>query len=198
MRRVGLLLVLAGLALLAWAALGAGGGHRRAPAAPVSPPAARPHGGSYGVGGRQADVAGLRYTSADLAPTSACPTWSSSQLLCLHNFTRRRHGLVPLKADPRLYTAARNKRGRVIQCGAFTHYPCGDNPFEYFPAGACGSCGENMAYGYPTIRDTYAAWLNSPGHYSNIVDPTFRYYGSALAVSGLMPHLWVTDFASQP
>ena len=34
--------------------------------------------------------------------------------------------------------------------------------------------GENVAYGYPNGRSVVAAWMRSPGHRANILNPNFR------------------------
>ncbi|WP_167880618.1 CAP domain-containing protein [Nocardioides guangzhouensis] len=39
--------------------------------------------------------------------------------------------------------------------------------------------GENVAYGYPTGRATVRAWMNSPGHRANILEPRYRRMGLA-------------------
>lgn len=133
------------------------------------------------------------YAPSDLAPTSVCRVGGKTQMLCLHNYTRRVHGLQLLVAQPALYTAAGKKADRIDACGVFTHYPCGEDAFEFFPKGFVTS-GENAAYGFSTIRQTYIAWLNSPGHYANIVNPAFNRFGSALRNTTAFPYLWITDF----
>ena len=42
------------------------------------------------------------------------------------------------------------------------------------------SAGENVAYGYPTGRKVVQAWMNSPGHRANILEPSFRMLGMAM------------------
>ena len=39
--------------------------------------------------------------------------------------------------------------------------------------------GENVAYGYPTGRAVVRAWMNSPGHRANILEPRYRRMGLA-------------------
>jgi uncharacterized protein YkwD len=34
--------------------------------------------------------------------------------------------------------------------------------------------GENVAYGYPNGKSAVAAWMRSPGHRANILNPNFR------------------------
>ena len=40
--------------------------------------------------------------------------------------------------------------------------------------------GENVAYGYPTGRAAVKAWLKSPGHRANLLEPSYRMLGMAV------------------
>ncbi len=52
-------------------------------------------------------------------------------------------------------------------------------------AGYKGAAGENISAGYSTLDDVLAAWLASPGHRRNLLDPRFTEFGIAAArVSG--------------
>lgn len=126
-----------------------------------------------------------------LAPTSVCPVTSSTQLLCLHNYARAKSGVPPLRGDRRLYASARAKSARIVACGVFTHYPCGD---PFVPPAGFGWFGENLAYGYPTIRATFQSWLGSPGHRTNLLNPAYTLYGSGLATGGALAPLWTVQF----
>jgi uncharacterized protein YkwD len=132
--------------------------------------------------------------ASDLAPTSVCPVGSRTQMLCLHNYTRKQHGLKPLTPMSALTTAARRKAGDIERTGLFSHDPTGVGVWRYFPASLPYTMGENLVYGYVTVRDLYTAWLNSPGHFHNIINPAFRYYGSYFVWSARLPHLCVVDF----
>lgn len=130
----------------------------------------------------------------ELAPTTVCQLGSKTQMLCQHNYVRGHNGQQPLYADSQLYVAAKAKLDRIIQCREFSHTPCGDT-FQC-PTGYV-TCGENIAYGYQTVRGTMAAWLTSPGHRGNILSP-LRHYGSAFSKDGgnYCHFCWVTVFAS--
>lgn len=146
--------------------------------------------------------------AGELAPTSSCPTTSATQMLCLTNYARRVNGLPRLAARTTdgtlnlLYRSASLKADRLLACSAFTHTPCGDPADRQLrqagiPAG--GWWGENLAVGWATIRETFQAWLESPGHRANILRPQFRWYGSAFRTdaSGMCTgcrRLWVIHF----
>lgn len=138
----------------------------------------------------------LGYNPSDLAPTTVCHVGGKTQMLCLHNWTRKAHGLVPLTGHPKLYVSAGQKGDLIEACNEFSHTPCGHNAFEFLlPTGLCAACAENIAYGFQTVRFTYTAWLDSPGHYNDIINPAFRYYGSSFR-SGPLPYLWTVNFGS--
>lgn len=132
-----------------------------------------------------------RNAAGELAPTSSCRPGSPTELRCLHNYARKVNGLPLLQPVTTLYRAAAIKADRIIECGQFTHSPCGDPwTLAFDEAGyQGGSRGENLAGGYPTIRHTFAGWLNSPGHRGNILNASFRHYGSGYRPS--FPRLWV-------
>ncbi|WP_020598270.1 CAP domain-containing protein [Spirosoma panaciterrae] len=58
------------------------------------------------------------------------------------------------------------------------------------------SAGENIAAGYPTARSVVDAWLSSPGHCQNIMNPYFQNLGVGYAynTSSTYKHYWVNDF----
>jgi uncharacterized protein YkwD len=62
--------------------------------------------------------------------------------------------------------------------------------------------GENIACGYPTVASAMTAWINSPGHYANLIRPQFTLIGVARGTApvymGGVPcgPVWVTDFGA--
>ena len=59
--------------------------------------------------------------------------------------------------------------------------------------------GENIAAGYPTEANAVAALLESPGHCSNIMNPAFREFGSAVEFTSrvVYPSYWTQVFAAR-
>ncbi len=50
-------------------------------------------------------------------------------------------------------------------------------------AGANGwSTGENIAVGYSSAAATMVAWMNSPGHRANILQPAFTHLGVGVSI----------------
>lgn len=132
-------------------------------------------------------------TASLLAPSGACGPAADSEgvdlahaetaMLCLTNYARRRSGLRPLALSRRLERVAQAKLATDIACNEFSHTPCNVSFTKTFApyladAGAY-DIGENIFWtaGGGTPRQTMIAWLNSPDHRANILNPAFRDLG---------------------
>jgi uncharacterized protein YkwD len=129
-------------------------------------------------------------TSAPLASLRAA-------MLCLVNQERNARGLPGLRASARLNGAAQRWTQVMVTSDEFDH----GSSF----AGRISASGydwqaaaENIAAGFTTPRSVVAAWMGSPEHCRNILDPTFRDLGtgaSAAAVGASVgPGTWTVDF----
>jgi len=56
--------------------------------------------------------------------------------------------------------------------------------------------GENVAYGQPDPEAALAAWLDSPGHCRNIMDPAYREFGAGRAVGSDGRPFWTLVLAA--
>lgn len=120
------------------------------------------------------------------AGTTNCQTSSAEldaaeqEMLRLHNQARAAHGLEPLTLSPTLSRAAawKSADSSAVPPG-FSHTDSlGRSPARRaqdcgYPTGA----GENIAYGFPGVRATFDAWMNSDGHRANILSPYYRAIG---------------------
>jgi len=129
-----------------------------------------------------------------LAPTGACGpaadragldlVHAEKAMLCLTNYARLRSGLRPLTLSRRLERVAEAKLATDIACNEFSHTPCNVSFTRTFApyladAGAY-DIGENIFWttdGSGTPRQTMIAWLTSPDHRANILNPAFRDLG---------------------
>jgi uncharacterized protein YkwD len=130
-------------------------------------------------------------------------------MACLLQFARAQLGLPRLRESRVLDRAASLKLDGDIQCGAFTHTPCG-KPFQTvfaaagFSLSGAYSVGENLAYGQGALgspEQVMTAWLNSPDHRANIVSPDWKSFGLDLKTSSSFlgyggVTLWANEFAS--
>lgn len=115
--------------------------------------------------------------------------------LCLINRERAAQGESPLALNGDLQDAAQGHAESMAVAGYFEHTaPNGSSVLErlrnagYLDSGAQAyEIGENIAWG--SLQDAtpdaiVAAWMASPGHRANILNPDFRETGI-----GIAPHL---------
>ena len=60
------------------------------------------------------------------------------------------------------------------------------------------AAGENIAAGQTTPQEVVDGWMQSPGHCSNIMSPSFTEIGVGyvLAPQGQLPHYWTQTFGA--
>ena len=146
---------------------------------------------------------------AALVPTASAGSAHSTQsaraftsaLVSAINGARAANGLPPLQVDARLTTAARGQSSYLASAGVLDHTG---------PDGASLSTrlarqgfhahmvGENLAAGMGPAA-TVSAWLASPGHRMNLLEPQFHRLGVGVVMGSLqgMSAPFVTaDFGS--
>ena len=99
------------------------------------------------------------------------------------NQTRQSVGLLPLTESDKLDQAAQLKADNMVQNQYFDHTsPSGITPWAWFlKAGYVYKyAGENLAIGFYESEEVYDAWLNSPSHKANIVNPNYTEVGTAI------------------
>lgn len=119
-----------------------------------------------------------------LVPNMTDVKTAENEVIRLVNIERSKAGLAPLKAHWELSRVARYKSQDMINKGYFSHIsPTYGSPFymmENFGL-RFTSGGENIAKGQQTPQQVMSAWMNSPGHRSNILSPNFSHIGVGLA-----------------
>jgi len=100
------------------------------------------------------------------------------------NAERKRAGVRPLTANPRLDLAAQRHAADMLARRYFAHEsPEGKTVRER--AWAAGydwqEIGENLAEGQLSVAEVMDSWMHSPGHRRNLLDPGFRELGVGLA-----------------
>lgn len=111
--------------------------------------------------------------------------------LCLIDRERAAHGERPLSADERLTRAAEGHSRDMVARDYFEHdSPGGQTPLErirasgFIPPGHGFAVAENIAWGTMWLaspREIVQAWMASPGHRANILDPSLRHTGIGVA-----------------
>ena len=151
-----------------------------------------------------------------LAPVGACSHagdgsasagMQQQAMTCLINWTRRRIGARQLSWSRRLATAADTKARIVIQCGDFSHYPCGTRwPTSAATARrAWNMWGENLYTGNLWLRTPRAAmlaWLESPEHRKILFGRSWTRLGVSVQraptlIGGSDMSLWVLEVAGR-
>lgn len=95
------------------------------------------------------------------------------------NQERAAYGLAPLNIDQKLNKAAYEKSTDMLARNYFEHYAFGLTPwmfiinsgYEYSVAG------ENLAKGFSSSEEIVKAWMNSPAHRDNILNPDYQDIG---------------------
>ncbi len=116
------------------------------------------------------------------------------RVLQLTNQERAKNGLAPLKGNAELNYAADKYAEVMAQRHVLSHTgPDGSTPRDR--AKAVGfeaqTIGENIAVGQKTPEQVVDAWMKSPGHRANILNPRYTEIGV-----GFDKNYWVQDFGS--
>ena len=107
-----------------------------------------------------------------------------SEVIRLVNIERSKYGLPTLKENWELSRVARYKSQDMIDKNYFSHTsPTYGSPFAMMESFGLRftAAGENIAMGQRTPQEVVTAWMNSPGHRSNILSPTYIQIGVGLA-----------------
>ncbi|MDM7855464.1 CAP domain-containing protein [Cellulomonas alba] len=121
--------------------------------------------------------------SPSLTPWStagADPVRYAARLVALTNAERAREGVAALPISA----------CATVQADVRADALAGGKPLEHAPMEpvmtACGvaEAGENLARAAATPDDVVKAWLQSPGHRSNLLDPTYHEIGVGCRLDG--------------
>ena len=136
---------------------------------------------------------------ADARVGHASPELLRSAVVCLINRARARHHLPALKASPLLNRSAQGWTNVMVSSDQFTH---GANFAGRISAAGYvwRSAGENIATGFATPRAVVNAWMGSPGHCENILNPSYRNVGTGVSTRAVRGYAtgvgtWTQDFA---
>lgn len=106
------------------------------------------------------------------------------EVLRLVNVYRSQNGLQMLRGNWEASRVARIKSQDMINNRYFSHNsPVYGSPFKMMEAYGLrfSAAGENIAKGQRTAQEVMTAWMNSPGHRANILNPTFTQLGVGAA-----------------
>jgi uncharacterized protein YkwD len=117
---------------------------------------------------------------ANVAITQAQPGQMRLAVLCLVNEQRTAHGLPKLTPSDKLDRSAQGWTDSMVDSDEFSH---GSAFMDRISAAGFDwtTVGENIATGYETPASVVRAWMNSPGHCANILDPAYREVGTGVS-----------------
>ena len=131
--------------------------------------------------------AGAACPNPDLAPSAESLPAMAGATLCLLNGERADHGLAPLTPNGKLADAATAYAQDLVAGSYFSHTGRdGSGVLDriersgYLPRDAGWVLGENLAWGTGSLAtpgSIMQAWMNSPGHRDNILNPDYREIG---------------------
>lgn len=119
-------------------------------------------------------------------PPTVTVSATQQTIINLVNQARQQNGLRALTLNTKLLQAAQIHANDMASMNTMAH----DLPGAALPglidrARYVGyqysSMGENIAYNFPDATSVMAAWMNSPGHRANILDPSFKEIGVGIA-----------------
>jgi uncharacterized protein YkwD len=119
-------------------------------------------------------------------------------VLDLVNKERERQGLAPLKANEKLFKAARAHSAAMARLGELGHTLGGKDPGDRMRDVGYEGFGwaENVAMGQPTPRDVMQNWMDSPGHRGNILNSAYREIGIGVAADERGGIYWTQVFGT--
>lgn len=137
------------------------------------------------------DTSGYNATDDDLRAESDanCGAYMGyyQEVLNLVNAIRAEAGVEPLTLDTTLCCAASMRAIEMDYANYFAHARADGrecfSAIDYYGIGYW-SAGENIAAGYSSPASVVEGWKNSPGHYQNMVSPSFTKLGVGYSAAG--------------
>lgn len=116
------------------------------------------------------------------------------EVVDLTNKERAKEGLKALQIDVKLTQSAQAKSQDMKNNNYFSHTsPTYGSPFDQMKSLGITykSAGENIAMGQRSAAEVVKAWMESPGHRENIMNPSYTHIGVGLSDSG---YYWTQQF----
>lgn len=126
----------------------------------------------------------LNIFGASLGFTRAEAAVDFTSIYQAHNDIRSQNGLNTLTINTSLNESATAKAQVMLENDCWAHYcPPGVSPWTFFDdAGYVYIyAGENLAEGFESNDNVMSAWMNSPTHRANIINPNFNEIGIGFA-----------------
>jgi uncharacterized protein YkwD len=134
------------------------------------------------------------------SPEPAAEAWQVDMLARL-NALRASLGAAAVRLCAPLNAAATKHSADMASRGYFDHTGLdGRDPSDRAAAeGYSSGVGENIAAGYDSVADVMAGWIDSPGHYANLINTDYRVVGFGRVSVPSSPYgvYWTQNFGSR-
>lgn len=130
-------------------------------------------------------------------PSMTATNSLENEVIRLTNAERSKRGLPALKSNWQLSRCARYKSQDMINKNYFAHQsPTYGSPFDMIESFGISMAagGENIAMRQRTPQEVVTAWMNSPGHRSNILSTAYTEIGVGVAKSKSGSYYWTQMF----
>lgn len=137
--------------------------------------------------------------SVPTIPIMTALTADEQQMVDMINQERVAAGVAPLKVDLRLVSVGQAKADDMKANNYFDHTsPTYGSPWAMMQQVGLtvGWAGENIA-GNNSVSGAMAAFMQSPGHRANILDPRFTHVGVGIAYGSAYGNLYVQEFLQE-
>jgi hypothetical protein len=118
---------------------------------------------------------------------SAADGGAEASFVAQINSVRAQNGVGPLSVHAELVGIARDWTDQMVANGGISHNPS----FSSQVTANWTKLGENVGVGY-SVESLMAAFVASPGHYKNIVNPSYNYVGVGVSY-GADGRMYVTQ-----
>ena len=115
-----------------------------------------------------------------VAPPAGATPSNEAAFVARINELRAKAGAPPLVANAHLVEVSRQWAARMAEKGAIAHR---SDLAAQAPAGTWAKLGENVGVG-PSVDALHQAFVASPSHHRNLVDPAFRSVGVGIVTVG--------------
>src|SRR3990172_67297 len=125
----------------------------------------------------------ISFIIVGLVPQTVLAQISTNSIFSLTNSARLDNRVAPLSINSKLNQAAAAKANDMLAKDYFAHSsPEGLTSWYWFKLVGYNyrTAGENLAIDFEDSNTVFAAWMNSPSHRANILDPDFNEIGIAV------------------
>lgn len=128
----------------------------------------------------------------------------ADKIIAQTNEIRNKQGIKSLTGEVKLFSSANHKSWDMVQNNYFEHVsPSGKHLRDFLQEVDYNYqvAGENLAVGFFNVDDIVEAWVNSPKHYTNLIDKDFQDIGIGMAVGqykGVENVIFVTQHFGEP